>query len=168
MTEPFHPHVTNVLGIITLAIWLHLFFGRGWFWRVRKLDADRAEAEKLSVWPTVVAIVPARNEAETIGPVVTGLVQQDYPGTFSVVVVDDHSEDATAQIAQQAAAENGALERVQVVSASDAAGRLDREIVGVERRGVECGRNGGGGVERRTGRAPQRKCPSFIGLQTRT
>ena len=95
MTEPFHPHIANVIGIITLAIWLHLFFGRGWFWRVRKLDADRPEAEKLSVWPTVVAIVPARNEAETIGVVVTGLVQQDYPGTFSIVVVDDHSEDAT-------------------------------------------------------------------------
>jgi hopene-associated glycosyltransferase HpnB len=119
MTEPFHPHIANVLGIITLAVWLHLFFGRGWFWRVKKLDADRAEAEKLSVWPTVVAIVPARNEAETIAVVVTGLVQQDYPGTFSIVVVDDHSEDATAAIAQQAAAQNGALERVRVVSVSE-------------------------------------------------
>jgi hopene-associated glycosyltransferase HpnB len=119
MTESFHPHITNVIGIITLAVWLHLFFGRGWFWRVKKLDADRAEAEKLSVWPSVVAIVPARNEAETIAVVVTGLVQQDYPGTFSIVVVDDHSEDATAAIAQQAAAQNGALERVRVVSVSE-------------------------------------------------
>lgn len=119
MTELFHPHVTNLLGIITLAIWFHLFFGRGWFWRARELDADRSEAEKLSVWPTVVAIVPARNEAETIGPVVTALVQQDYPGKFSVVVVDDHSEDASAQIAQHAAVENGAHERLRVLSASD-------------------------------------------------
>ncbi len=118
MTELFHPHVANVLGIITLAIWLHLFFGRGWFWRVRKVDADQGEGEKLSDWPRVVAVVPARNEAETIRQVVTGLLQQDYPGTFSVVVVDDHSEDGTASIAQRVAAENGAGERVGIVSAS--------------------------------------------------
>jgi hopene-associated glycosyltransferase HpnB len=117
MTEPFHPHLTNVLGIITLAIWLHLFFGRGWFWRV-KLDAERGAEEALGEWPSVVAVVPARNEAETIGRVVSGLVQQDYPRAFSVVVVDDHSEDGTASIAQRAAEENGAGERVRVASAS--------------------------------------------------
>jgi hopene-associated glycosyltransferase HpnB len=118
MTEPFHPHIANVLGIIALAIWLHLFFGRGWFWRVRKLDADRGQVERLSDWPNVVAVVPARNEAETIGRVVASLAHQDYPGTFSVVVVDDHSEDGTATIARQAAEENGGGKRLRVVSAS--------------------------------------------------
>jgi hopene-associated glycosyltransferase HpnB len=118
MTQLFHPHIANVLGIIALAIWLHLFFGRGWFWRVGKLNADRARSETLSKWPSVVAVVPARNEAETIGRVVTSLIRQDYAGEFSIVVVDDHSEDATASIARQAADENGALGRVKVVSAS--------------------------------------------------
>jgi hopene-associated glycosyltransferase HpnB len=119
MTELFHPHVTNVLGIIALAIWLHLFFGRGWFWRVAKVDADRGAGEILGEWPSVIAMVPARNESETIERVVTGLVQQDYPGAFSVVVVDDHSEDATASIAQRVAAENGVKVRVRVVNASE-------------------------------------------------
>jgi len=119
MTELFPPHVSNVLGIIVLAIWLHLFFGRGWFWRVRKVDADRGAAEILGEWPSVIAVVPARNEAETIGRAVTGLAQQDYPGAFSVVVVDDHSEDGTASIARQVAAENGAGDRVRVVNASE-------------------------------------------------
>src|SRR5580692_1589290 len=118
MTELFHPHVTNLLGIITLAIWLHLFFGRGWFWRVRKLDADREAGETLREWPSVVAVVPARNEADTIGMIVAALVHQDYPGAFSVVVVDDHSEDETASIARQVAVENGAGERVRVANAS--------------------------------------------------
>jgi hopene-associated glycosyltransferase HpnB len=118
MTELFHPHVTNLLGIITLAIWLHLFFGRGWFWRVRKLDADREAGETLREWPSVVAVVPARNEADTIGRMVAALVHQDYPGAFSVVVVDDHSEDETASIARQVAVENGAGERVRVANAS--------------------------------------------------
>jgi hopene-associated glycosyltransferase HpnB len=118
MTELFHPHIANVLGIITLGIWLHLFFGRGWFWRVTKQDADRAPDETLSNWPSVVAVVPARNEAETIGRVVTSLVKQDYPGTFSVVVVDDHSEDATAKIATQVAGDNNVAQRVRIVCAS--------------------------------------------------
>jgi hopene-associated glycosyltransferase HpnB len=118
MTQPFHPHIANTLGIITLAIWLHLFFGRGWFWRVRKLDADREGGETRTDWPSVAAVVPARNEAETIGRVVKALVQQDYPGAFSVVVVDDHSDDGTADIAGQVRLENAAGERVRVVSAS--------------------------------------------------
>lgn len=150
MTEPFHPHIANLLGIITLAIWLHIFFGRGWFWRVRSVDADRNEAERLSDWPSVVAVVPARNEAETIGQVVTGLVQQDYPGTFSVVVVDDHSEDGTASIARQVAVKNGAGERVRVVSASALpegwTGKLWALHEGVSNRGVvESGVSSGGG-----------------------
>jgi len=115
-----HPHIVNLLGIIALGIWLHLFFGRGWFWQIGKLDADRAADHVLGEWPRVVAVVPARNEAETIARVVTSLVQQNYPGTFSIVVVDDHSEDATGRIAAhaQVAGENGTGERVRVVSAS--------------------------------------------------
>src|SRR5208282_756154 len=118
MTLLFHPHIANFFGIITLGIWLHLFFGRGWFWRVGKLDADGAAGDALSEWPSVVAVVPARNEAETIGTVVTSLARQDYPGPYSVVVVDDHSEDATAVIAGQVASENAAGERVKIVSSS--------------------------------------------------
>jgi hopene-associated glycosyltransferase HpnB len=118
MTPLIHPHIANLVGIIALGIWLHLFFGRGWFWRVRKLDADRGLGDTSGEWPSVVAVVPARNEAEMIGRVVTSLVLQDYPGEFSVRVVDDHSEDGTGSIAWQAAVENGAAERVRIVVAS--------------------------------------------------
>jgi hopene-associated glycosyltransferase HpnB len=118
MTPLFHPHIANVLGIITLGIWLHLFFGRGWFWRVEKLDADREPGETSVEWPRVMAVVPARNEEETIARAVAGLVKQDYPGAFSVLIVDDHSEDATAGVAQHVADDNGAGERVRIVSAS--------------------------------------------------
>src|SRR5580692_5403567 len=40
MTSLLYPQLANILGIITLAIWLHLVFGRAWFWRLRSLDAD--------------------------------------------------------------------------------------------------------------------------------
>lgn len=118
MTALFHPHWTNILGILTLAIWLHLFFGRGWFWRVKNLasDADRAKSQDLL--PKIVAVVPARNEAKTIGEVVTSLVRQDYRGAFSIVIVDDHSDDETAATASRVSAEHNAEGRVRVVTAS--------------------------------------------------
>lgn len=118
MTSLSHAFVAGTIGIITLAIWLHLFFGRGWFWRVKKFNADGVSIAPLDVWPKIVAIVPARNEANTIGEVVTSLVNQDYPGPFSIVIVDDHSEDATSAIASRVAEEQAAQGRVQIVAAS--------------------------------------------------
>jgi hopene-associated glycosyltransferase HpnB len=119
MASLFHPQIANLLGIITLAIWLHLFFGRAWFWRVRSTDADRHVPKEPPQWPTVAVIVPARNEAETIAQVTASLVLQNYPGEFSITLVDDHSTDATAEIARQAADQHGAAERLTILSASN-------------------------------------------------
>jgi hopene-associated glycosyltransferase HpnB len=118
MTALFHPHWTDILGIVTLAIWLHLFFGRGWFWRVKNFDANEDRAKPQVVFPKIVAVVPARNEAKTIGEVVTSLVRQDYWGAFFIVIVDDHSDDETAAIANRVSMEHGAEEKVRVVTAS--------------------------------------------------
>jgi hypothetical protein len=101
-----------------LTIWLYLALFRGMFWRLSEFDDDLAKHEAPTAWPGVTAIVPARNEAATIRQAVTSLVQQDYPGKFSIVVVDDHSEDATAQIAQQAATELAAEARIEIRSAA--------------------------------------------------
>ena len=117
MTPSFYVHATGILGILTLAIWIHLVFGRGWFWRLRKFDTDRSQLPALDDFPSVIAVVPARNEAETIAQVVAGLVAQNYPGEFSIVIVDDHSDDPTAELARHAAAEANATERVRVISA---------------------------------------------------
>jgi chlorobactene glucosyltransferase len=48
-------------------------------------------------WPKVSIVVPARNEERNIRECVTSLLAQDYPN-FSLIVVDDASEDATADI----------------------------------------------------------------------
>jgi chlorobactene glucosyltransferase len=51
--------------------------------------------------PHVVVIVPARDEEANIGPCLQSLLRQDYPASrLSVLVVDDHSADATAAIAR--------------------------------------------------------------------
>ncbi len=106
----------TVIAAIPLAIWVYLFFLRGNFWQWRE---DKIEPKPLDHWPRVAAIVPARNEAETIAGSVTSLAKQDYPGEFSVVVVDDHSNDATANLGQKAAEECGATGRITVHSAAD-------------------------------------------------
>ena len=45
------------------------------------------------------AIVPARNEAEMLPLTLPTLLDQDYPGGFLVVLVDDCSDDRTVEIA---------------------------------------------------------------------
>jgi len=117
MSSHFRFDPAGLVGVIVLAIWLHLFFGRGWFWRIGRADTDQDSKEELADWPSVTAIVPARNEAETIGRSIASLLRQDYPGTLSIVLVDDHSEDATASMAYQVAEENGATARTQIITA---------------------------------------------------
>ena len=108
----------STAAVLSLAIWLYLALARGSFWRLRAFDDDPASHEPLSDWPRVIAVVPARNEAATIGQTLASLLQQSYPGELSVVIVDDHSEDATASIAQQAARNHAAESRVTIHSAS--------------------------------------------------
>jgi len=72
----------------------------------------------MSKWPSVTAIVPARNEAQTIALSVESLARQNYGGELSIIVVDDHSDDGTAALAQNAAASAGAAERLSVHSAA--------------------------------------------------
>jgi hopene-associated glycosyltransferase HpnB len=107
------------VGAASLAIWLCLVFARGFFWRPREFDDDRAAHNPPEHWPAVIAIVPARNEAATIGRTAEALAQQDYPGAFSILIVDDHSEDGTALAAQQAAQEKDADSRIRIQTASE-------------------------------------------------
>src|ERR1700681_4136519 len=76
----------------SLLIWLYLFFAHGKFWR----SAPELPPATPPDFPDVDIIVPARNEAHTIGPVIASLLAQDYVGRFRVVLVDDNSTDGTA------------------------------------------------------------------------
>jgi hopene-associated glycosyltransferase HpnB len=96
---------------LSLAIWLYLIFARGGFWLALEREAG---APAPAAWPEVVAVIPARDEAETIGATVGSLLAQTYSGAFSIVLVDDESSDGTAEVAAQAAA--GAPERLRIVA----------------------------------------------------
>ncbi len=89
-----------MLSISACLVWFGLIAFWGGFWRA---DQRLPEATPPSEWPEVVAIIPARNEAETIDKVVRAHAEALYPGNFRLIVVDDGSEDATAQLAQESA-----------------------------------------------------------------
>jgi hopene-associated glycosyltransferase HpnB len=97
---------SGLLGLLALTIWLYLLSARGGFWLARERD-NAAGIPQLAHWPSVVAIIPARNEADVIAQSVGSLSKQDYPGSFRIVLVDDGSEDGTAAAARQVAVENG-------------------------------------------------------------
>jgi hopene-associated glycosyltransferase HpnB len=87
-----------VAGFVPLVAWLYLMFGRGFFWMTRERD-DR-DAPPPETWPSVVAVVPARDEADVIARSIASLLAQDYHGPFRVVLIDDQSGDGTADAAR--------------------------------------------------------------------
>jgi hopene-associated glycosyltransferase HpnB len=101
------------LAAVSLLTWIGLALCRGRFWQVR-FPADCAEPAR---WPPVVAVLPARDEAEVIDAGLAALLRQDYPGPFDVILVDDHSTDGTAAVAAASAARVGARERLLTVAA---------------------------------------------------
>ncbi|HZZ87976.1 MAG TPA: glycosyltransferase [Caulobacteraceae bacterium] len=96
-----------IIGFICLGAWVYLLLFRGSFWLMRERD-DLDLPPEPAAWPAVVAVVPARNEADVIDRSVGSLLAQDYGGEFRVVLVDDNSDDGTGRLAS-AADSNGRL-----------------------------------------------------------
>jgi hopene-associated glycosyltransferase HpnB len=110
-----------LFSLVSLIIWVVLFFAWGNFWRIWEFDFDRAQIPLRRIWPSVRTIIPARNEAASIASAVRSLAAQEYAGEFSVILVNDHSEDGTSELARQAAREAGAEFRIRVVDAPELA-----------------------------------------------
>jgi len=111
--------IAIILAALALAAWLYLLFGRGGFWRLREREEDFAAEIEPGQWPRVVAVVPARDEAEVIGASIGSLLRQAYPGPFSVILVDDQSTDGTAAAARTEAAAAGAADRLTILPGAD-------------------------------------------------
>jgi hopene-associated glycosyltransferase HpnB len=92
-----------VIACLVLAVWIYLLAFRGGFWLMRERD-DVDEPEAPRAWPSVAAVIPARDEAKVLPRSLGSLLAQDYPGRFSVVLVDDQSSDETAAVARSVAA----------------------------------------------------------------
>jgi hopene-associated glycosyltransferase HpnB len=103
----------TTLSAVSLAVWIYLVGFHGRFWKAdQRLAAGDPPAEG---WPSIVAVVPARNEADVIKTSIASLLVQDYPGQFRIVLVDDSSEDGTADAARALAATHPRGARLAVI-----------------------------------------------------
>ena len=102
------------LSAVGLAAWLYLVAARGGFWRADVRD-EADWAPDPAAWPSVAAVVPARNEADVIGASIASLLTQDYPEPLTVILTDDQSDDGTAEAARAAARVAGAADRLTVL-----------------------------------------------------
>lgn len=84
-----------LIAALSLVIWLYLFFAHGKYWS----SAPESWPAHPAGTPDVDIVVPARDEAETIGRAIASLLGQEYAGRFRVILVDDGSRDGTAKSA---------------------------------------------------------------------
>lgn len=105
----------ELLAVATLAVWLYLLLGRGFFWLAAERDSQLAADAEPAMWPSVTAVVPARNEADVVESCIGSLLRQRYAGRFEIVLVDDESTDGTAKVALDAAKAARAQDRLTVL-----------------------------------------------------
>jgi glycosyltransferase involved in cell wall biosynthesis len=103
--------IATIVATLTAVIWAYLALARGSFWRIKNSKPD---ARDNAGFPgVVVAVVPARNEAEFIGPAITSLLNQRV--AIPVLLVDDESTDGTADVARRAAEKAGKADALIVI-----------------------------------------------------
>ena len=108
-----HQPIALGIGVATAVIWFYILLGRGGFWNIR----EAASLDGVPAAAAVVAVIPARNEAAGIAGTVSSLLGQTHEGSLDIVLVDDHSDDGTADLAQAAARALGAEQRLDVIAA---------------------------------------------------
>jgi chlorobactene glucosyltransferase len=85
----YHVSVVSVLAAVLLALFVNMGF-------LRLLRPGTVPNRR----PLVSVLIPARNEADRIGPCLHSLVNQDYPN-IEILVLDDYSVDGTAEVVKQ-------------------------------------------------------------------
>jgi hopene-associated glycosyltransferase HpnB len=89
--------IAAAAAALAAVAWAYLLAGHGGFWRTGvRLPASGADPAS---WPSVIAVVPARDEAAMLPEALPSVLAQQYQGRLAVVLVDDQSSDGTAGIA---------------------------------------------------------------------
>ncbi len=104
----------GLFGGLPLVVWLYLLLFRGLFWQAGERDDRHLPKDTPVSWPSVTAVVPARNEADVIATTLSSLLGQNYGGPLRVVLVDDESSDGTSAQARALGAET----RLRVLAGS--------------------------------------------------
>src|SRR5690348_7415441 len=93
----------RIAGFACAGVWTYLALFRGGFWRLRERLPERPA--KTSARARITAVIPARNGEDVIEHPVCSLRDQAFEGDLRILVADDESEDATAEVARASGAE---------------------------------------------------------------
>lgn len=107
-----------VFVLVSFVVWIGILLhpARPWdFWPVAD---DFSYMPKTAIWPNVTVLVPARNETDMLPKTLPSLLTQNYPGKFSVILIDDRSSDGTAATAQAIGTREGASRRLTTIVGS--------------------------------------------------
>jgi len=105
-----------IVVAVVQGVWIILLSFRGLFWLPRPVLRVAREPEGRERVVPVSAVIPARDEEEILGSTLPTVLRQRYSGNLSVVVVDDRSEDGTADVARDSARKCGGQARLTVCS----------------------------------------------------
>ncbi len=101
------------IATLSLIIWVFLLLFWGQFWQAnQRLEINNID---LPSYPSVCAIIPARNEADVLPVSLKSLLSQEYPGEFSIILIDDQSTDKTGEVAQNIADNLNQSDRLKVI-----------------------------------------------------
>lgn len=103
--------IATSIAALSCLIWIYLIAARGRFWRVVV-----PAIPELKSTPGIAVVIPARNEADVIAEPIRSLLEQKYPGSLRIFVVDDQSSDDTASVVRKIAASDA--ERLTIVESA--------------------------------------------------
>lgn len=106
---PWTDCIWTYLSAIGAAIWLSILLAPWQSWRTRE-RLEVISGNESADLGNVTVLIPARNEADVIGDVIAALGRQGRG--LSIILVDDRSEDGTAEAARRDTPENCDLEIV--------------------------------------------------------
>ena len=110
-----------ILCGIAMAAYVQMISGYTRSWD--DVDGESA-AEKLTLTTTITVVVSARNESKNIAACINSLKAQSYPANLlSIILLDDHSEDDTALIANELTTTDSRFQIIQLEG--DESGKKD-------------------------------------------
>lgn len=102
--------VLIILAILLLVAYGCLFFTYKKWWEKLQDYTSSSNTHEEQPMPFLSVLVPARNEAKNIHPLMQTLLKQDYPASqFEIILIDDHSLDQTVEGAKTAQLSNLAI-----------------------------------------------------------